>query len=91
MVGRGIRHAVGRNAGRDRRVGRAAPVGWVEFRASSRQEAALHVTIRALPPRAAFEPRTHWLARMFATGVTVFTAAIVVLAVAAITVAITIN
>jgi hypothetical protein len=47
--------------------------------------------MRPLPPRVAFEARTHWLARLFATGVTVFTAAIAVLAVAAVTVAITIN
>jgi hypothetical protein len=47
--------------------------------------------IRALPPRGAFEARTHWLARLFATGVTVFAAAIAVLVVAAATVAITIN
>jgi len=90
LVGCGIRLADGRNAGGGRGVGRAAPVS-AEFRAFSQREAPLHVQIRALPPRGAFEPRTHWLARVFATGITVFTAAIAVLAVGAATVAITIN
>jgi hypothetical protein len=44
-----------------------------------------------MPPRTAFEPRIRWLARRFASGVTVFTAVLAVLAVAVATVAITIN
>jgi hypothetical protein len=55
------------------------------------QEVPLLVDIPELPPRAPFEPRKRWLARVFGTGVTVLTAVIAVLAVAAATVAIGIS
>jgi hypothetical protein len=51
----------------------------------------LLVDIPELPPRAPFEPRKRWLARVFGTGVTVLTAVIAVLAVAAATVALGIS